>query len=600
MPNKPITIPPPPTRRLASILAVSIEGYTALLEHDDPAVHRRIGDETSALRSAIAQASGTIFAFAGHGLMAEFASATQALKCALGVQADAFGRMAGLAEPIRFRMAIHAGEILVDDRHLGGAAINVAAQLERIAPPGGIALSRLLHDHVRHAIPVMATSIGYPDLPDRPEMIEVVSISADACLAWAGNAMAREPSQSDTGQSNHATPNPFRDPRASLAVIPFRTLDATQAFADAATNDVIRALGTMATWLAVSRGRAISVHGPIDLQRVRQTSDARYILHGTVETARTMLRLTVELNEAETGRVLWSDRFDHVADEQTALRADAAARIARAIPPLILRHELDRTDLTPPDALTAHDLALQAFTLIMQPVRSNFFVAGEMLRQAELRAKPHASARFARVWWHLMAISQGWSFDPAADRKAAGQAAIGMDRNDPAAMALLAFMHSVLHQDHDLASTMLDRVIDTAPACGLAATLKALTLSWKGEAETAIYYAEQAEAMPVLGPERAWRDHVTALAYYLAGRYSDAARWARVSAMHYPGLAGNVRVLTASLAVLGRLDEAHQAAQQLLAIDPDFHVEAWRRWSLTPQASRDTLAQRLRLAGLTT
>jgi tetratricopeptide (TPR) repeat protein len=173
-----------------------------------------------------------------------------------------------------------------------------------------------------------------------------------------------------------------------------------------------------------------------------------------------------------------------------------------------------------------------------------------------------------------------------------------MDRNDPASMALLAFMHSVLYRDHALSSAMLDRVIDAAPFCGLAECLKGLTLSWLGEPQAAIFHAEQADLMPALGPERAWRDHVAAGAHYIAGRYGDAARWGRVSAMHHPGLAANARILAASLAVLGRLDEAHQAAQQLLAIDPDFRIGVWRQRAMLPEESRDTLAQRLRLAGL--
>ena len=311
-----------------------------------------------------------------------------------------------------------------------------------------------------------------------------------------------------------------------------------------------------------------------------------------------MLRLTVELNEAETGRVLWSDRFDHLLGEQAALREDAAARIARAIPPLLLQRELDRSRLAPIDTLTAHNLALWAFAEIMQPERDGFAAAATMLQLAERRPGPHASTRFAQVWWHFMAISQGWCADPATEARAAAEAASRMDRNDPAAMALLAFMHSVRHRDHAVAAAMLDRVIDAAPSCGMAECLKGLSLSWLGDAEAAILHAERAATMPALGPERAWQDHVTAGAHYIAGRYADAARWARVSAMHHPGLAANVRVLAASLAVLGRLDEAQQAARQLLAIDPGFRIGAWRERAMLPPDSRDTLAQRLRLAGL--
>lgn len=580
---------PPPERRLAAILAADIDGYSLLMRDDDDDAHRRVSQELDHLRLAIQQASGAIFSFAGDGMMAEFASATEALKCALRIQAASARRMERAAEPIRFRMSVNAGEILAGKRHIGGTAINLAARLERIAPPGGIALPGTLHDQLRHAVAVLADPMGQPELHNLAEPVVVVSISADACLAWAGDTGApRKP----------APPRTAGDPRASLAIVPFRASGAPESFASSATDSVIRTLGGMATWLAVTRTPGTSIHAPIDLHRVRQTSGARYVLHGSAETGRDMLRLTVELNEAETGRVLWSDRFDHMVGQQAALREDGASRIARAIPPVLLQRELDRSALASPDTLTAHDLALRAFAVIMRPERETFAASATMLRQAEQRAGPHTSTRFALVWWHFMAISQGWCTDPAAEARAAADAAGGMDRNDPAAMALLAFMHSVLHRDHIVASAMLDRVIDAAPYCGLAESLKALTLSWLGEAQAAIFHAERAETMPALGPERAWRDHVAAGAHYVAGRYSDAARWARVSAMHHPGLAANARILAASLAVLGRLDEAHQAAQHLLAIDPNFRIGAWRQRAMLPEESRDTLAQRLRLAGL--
>jgi adenylate cyclase len=578
-----------PERRLAAILATGVDGYARLMRDDDDEAHRRVSLELDHLRAAVQQAAGTIFSFAGEGMMAEFASATEALKCALRIQAASARRMANAAEPIRFRMAVNAGEILAGNRHVGGVAINLAARLQRIAPPGGIALPGGLHDQLRHAVPVPASPMGQPDLHDHTQPVVVVSITQDDCLAWAGNTRTiRKPAPSRLAS----------DPRASLAIVPFRTSGIDEAFAASATDGVIRALGGMVTWLAITRTPAIAAHAPIDLQRVRQTSSACYILHGSAEAKHDTLRLSVELNEAETGRVLWSDRFDHMLGHQAALREDAASRIARAIPPLLLQRELDRSALAPPDTLTAHDLALRAFTAIMQPERETFAAAAVMLRQAELRPGPHASTRFARVLWHFMAISQGWSPDPPAEAKAAAEAAARMDRNDPASMALLAFMHSVLHRDHALASAMLDRVIDAAPFCGLAESLKGLTLSWLGEAQAAIFHAEQAETMPALGPERAWQDHVAAGAHYIAGRYGEAARWARVSAMHHPGLAANARILIASLAVLGRLDEAHQAAQQLLVIDPDFRIGAWRGRAMLPPDSRDTLAQRLRLAGL--
>ncbi|PPQ31626.1 adenylate/guanylate cyclase domain-containing protein [Rhodopila globiformis] len=590
MRGKPTAVEAPPERRLATILAAAIDDDPDLMRDDDDAAHRRAGQAMDRLRRAIRLASGSIFPFAGDGLMAEFASAVDALTCALDIQADAARRTADPADPIRFRIAINAGEILVGHRHVGGAAVSLAARLEKLAPPGGIALPASLHDQVRHVIPVPATTLGQPvphGLPAPP-----VAIPAEACESWRGE---------DRPVRRPPAIRPAADSRAALAVVPFRVAGAgndAMALADSATDDVISRLGGLTTWIAVSRAPAVTIRAPLDLQRLPPITRARYVLHGTVDVERGMARLAVELNEAETGLVLWSDRFSRPLDDSAALRQEAMPRIARAVPPLLAQRELDRSALTEPGLLTAHDLALRAYTMLVQPERATFARAAALLRQAGSRPPPHGSTRFALVCWYLVAICQGWSADPEADLRAAGDAASGLDHTDPAAMALLAFLHAMLHRDHAVACAALDRVIGQAPFCGLAWRLKALTLAQMGHGEDAVAHAEQAEAMPALGPDFAWRDFVMALSCYVAGRYAEAARWARMSAMHHPGLAANLRLLAASLAVLGRLDEAQQAAERVLEIDPAFHIGAWRRRSFLTDECRAVYAQRLRLAGL--
>lgn len=596
MPGKPKVTDRPPERRLAAILAVGVDDYAGA---DDDDTHQRISHQLGVLNDTVLLASGNIISFVSDGMMAEFTSATEALRCALRIQADLARGGPRSTEPISFRIGIAAGEILAGSRHIGGTAINLAAALADVAPAGGIAFTAALHDQIHHAIPVPVTPMGQPTLRAVTRRVAVVSVSAEAVIAWSGQPAPR--------RAGPAKPEP--DPRACLAVVPFQADHPHEGFAHSVTDDVIRGFGGLATWLAVTRMPRAVIRAPVDLTRLGQSSEARYILHGVVETERAMLRLAVELNEAETGRVLWSDRFDHPLSNSATVREDAASRIARAIPPLLLQRELSRSALARPAELTAHDLALRAFTAIMQPEGDWLRLADDLLSQAG----PHVSVYFVRVWWHLMAISQGYAADPSAKVSGANDsgatdsggtataisnAASGMDRNDPAALALLAHLQSVQHRDHGLASAMLDRVIDNFPLCALAWTLKSLILCRLGEGQSAIFHAEQAQAMPVLGPERAWRDHVTALAHYIAGRYGDAVRWARVSATQHHGLAANARVLAASLAVLGQLDEAYRAGAQVLMIDPTFRIGTWRARSLLPGDHRDDFAQRLRLAGL--
>jgi adenylate cyclase len=350
----------------------------------------------------------------------------------------------------------------------------------------------------------------------------------------------------------------------------------------------------MSTWLAVSRAPPTMVRSLTDLQRIGATTGVRYVLHGWTEAERDRLRLTVELSEAESGRVLWSDRLDRLLTERQELRADIAVRIGRTVPQVLLRRELDRSAVEHPDKLTAQDLALRAFAAIMQPRRGRFEAAAGMLAEAKGRSGFQAGTRFALVWWHLMAIGQGWG----GDLGLAGETAASLDLSDPAAVALSAHLESMVRKEYERASGIVDEVLDAAPLCRIAASVKALTLCWLDETHGAIAHAEQASAMPALGPERAWCDHVTALAHYVAGQYDDAVYWARISAAHHPGMAPNVRVLASSLVMLGRLDEAQQAAAQVLVIDPGFRIGAWRARSLLPERHQDAMAQRLRLAGM--
>jgi class 3 adenylate cyclase len=290
MQGKPPAAEAPPERRLAAILAADIDGYSRLMHDDDDDSHRRVGQEMDRLRRAIRQASGAIFSFAGDGLMAEFSSAVDALKCVLRFQAESGRRMAGSEQPIRFRIAINTGEILVGHRHIGGAAINLAARIEKVAPPGGIALPGSLHDQVRHAVPVPVSPLGQPRLRGMPEPLVVVAITAETCLTWSGD---QRPSRRTPSVRSAA------DPRAGLGIVPFRadaSGETAVALSASMTDSVIRCLGGVATWVMVTRVPAVTIRAPIDLQRLRQISDARYILHGSVETERTMTRLTVELN----------------------------------------------------------------------------------------------------------------------------------------------------------------------------------------------------------------------------------------------------------------------------------------------------------------
>ena len=276
-------------------------------------IHRRVGREHERrLRSAIAQASGTIFTFAGRRtdgrVRQRDATRCNARSASRPMRSDEW--QDGLSRSA-FASAITCGRNPCRQPPSRRRRDQPCRPLgSGFAPPGGIALPGALHDQIRHAIPVPATPMGQPALRGISQTCRrSYAISAEACLAWAGHGPARADRQSARRSS------PVRDPRASLAVVPFRSANAP---ARGLCGSPPRTMSS-AAWrpgdLAGGQPRPRRVSASArrsTCSALRQTSDARYILHGAVEAERTMLRLTVELNEAETGRVLWSDRFDHL------------------------------------------------------------------------------------------------------------------------------------------------------------------------------------------------------------------------------------------------------------------------------------------------
>jgi class 3 adenylate cyclase/TolB-like protein len=586
-------------RRLSAILAADIKGYSALMDGNEDDTHRRVGAEMDRLVREIEKSSGSIFSFAGDGLMAEFPSAVEALKCALRVQADAAERGARVLphQRIQYRMGINAGEVLSQKGHTGGTAVNVAARLEQIAAPGSIFLSEAVYDQVNHAVTAKYDRVGQPNLKNLREPVVVFSISAEECRTWAGLP----------GPQDRAAPARLRDPRASLAVLPFpfrvQQPDATGLdFAEGVADDIVRLLGGHRDLIAVVRTATADVpRSPIDLKRIRHDLDVRYVLHGNLRRSRGQLRLSVELTEAESGRVIWLDRFDGEFSDPFALQDRIALRVAAAVVPAVLDRETTRAWQQDADSLTAYDLTLQAAELTLRLQRVSFPRAGDLLRQAVARDAAYRPARSEAAWWHATCIDQGWSEDPAADTGAAVshvQAALALDRDDPHALALAGHVHAWLLRDPRQASGFLERALAVGSACAWSWSFAGLASACAGDGETALSRAAEALRLSPLGPNAGWHQYGMAFACYVSGRYQDAVDWGIRSADRMPGMAANLRTLAASLAAIGHMDEARAYSRQLLAVDPAFRVEAFCRRLPLASDRADQFAERLCCAGL--
>jgi adenylate cyclase len=592
-------------RRLAAILGADIMGYSALMERNEEETHDRVGTELDRFRREIERSHGRIFSFAGDGLMAEFPSAVEALKCGLRVQADATRRNAGLPpdEQIRFRIGLNSGELVLQKGRTGGTAVNIAARLEQIAEAGGVCLSGAVFEQVRRIVGTSYEFLGEQRLKNIKDPIPVYTIRAAACSAWTGMPALPRLTRSalpDTGPAETAV-----EYRPSLAVLPFRTLQKDQSdayFAEGMVDDIIRALGGLKDLVVIARSSTQTFAGaPLDLRRVGYDLDVQYVVHGSVRRSGTMLRIAVELSEAQSGQVIWADRFDGDFTDLFDLQDRIAIRVATAVAPHLHERELNRALRKHPTSMTAYDLTLQALDQLSRMDRSALERARELLEQA-IQVDPDYAPAYSRLAsLHLRWVAQGWSGDEIADRQTAAsnaRLAIERDRSDAVALAIYGHIQSYLLKDYSVATDYLDRAMAVGPSCALAWGYSSLTFGYLGDYSTAVTRAERAVRLSPLGPDAFWFEHFLSQAYHLSGRHQDAVAWARMSDAHNSSNSANLRCLIASLVALDELDEARQIGHRLLQLVPTFRLTTFRARTPLPGAVRDEFAERLKHAGL--
>ena len=592
-------------RRLAAILGADIMGYSALMERNEEETHHRVGTELDRFRREIERSHGRIFSFAGDGLMAEFPSAVEALKCSLRVQADATRRNAGLPpdEQIRFRIGLNSGELVLQKGRTGGTAVNIAARLEQIAEAGGVCLSGAVFEQVRRIVGASYEFLGDQRLKNIKDPTPVYAIRAAACSAWIGMPALPRLTRStlpDTGPAEIAV-----EYRPSLAVLPFRTLQKDQSdayFAEGMVDDIIRALGGLKDLVVIARSSTQTFAGaPLDLRRVGYDLDVQYVVHGSVRRSGTMLRIAVELSEAHSGQVIWADRFDGDLAELFDLQDRIAIRVATAIAPHLRERELSRALRKHPASMTAYDLTLQALDLFHRMDRASITQARELLEQAAAHDPDYAPAYSHMASLYMRWIGQGWSEDEIADRRRAADAArlaIDRDRNDAIGLAIYGHVQSYLLKDYITAVDYFNRALAVAPSCAWAWGYSSLTNGYLGDYETAVASAEKGVRLSPLGPDAFWLEHYLSQAYYLGGRYEDAVGWGRMSAAHAGANTSNLRSLITSLIALGEMDEARTVAQRLLQLAPTFRLTTFRMRTPLRGEVRDLFAERLKLAGV--
>ncbi len=579
-------------RRLAAIVSADVAGYSRLMGQDESgtlAVLKALRQEV--VDPTIASHGGRIVKTTGDGLLLEFPSVVNAVRCAVEVQTAMADRTATVADErrIAFRIGINQGDIIIDGDDIFGDGVNVAARLQEIAPAGGICISNRVHEDVRDRLETVFDDGGAQTLKNISRPMQV--------WCW-------RPGTSKSASAPTALPLPDK---ASIAVLPFDNMsgDVEQAyFADGLAEDLITGLSRVSWLFVIARNSSFVFRGHnVDVRTIGERLGVRYLVEGSVRRAGQRLRLTVQLIEAATGNHLWADRYDGSLEDVFDFQDRIVASLVGAIEPKLFASEIARARRKRPDRLDAFDMFLQALPKAATMSERSLGEAIELLDRAIALSPAYAQAlayaALCRALRPILAYSvdEGRDFRDATDLS---RRALDSDPTDPVALRISAFIGVILDRDYQTAWDLVDRSLAINPNDAVTWTTRGWISTWAGDSEAALREFEKALRLSPLDPH--WTGtlkHGVASALYFGGRAEEALPWARKVIQERPDWSVAHRSLIAALWLSGRHGEAKDAVKKHLEMFPRFSLRHDREISpVRGTSGHERYFDALREAGL--
>jgi TolB-like protein/class 3 adenylate cyclase len=587
------------TRRLTAILAADVAGYSRLMGADEEGTLERL----KALRRQlfdpkIIEHHGRIVKTTGDGLLAEFASVVDAMRCAAEVQRGMLDREPDATDErqIRFRIGVNLGDIIAEGGDIFGDGVNVAARLEALAEPGGICVSGVVHDQIRDKLPYPLEDRGEQEVKNiarpvrvyalRPEAIAelpasstliaaprhrrvtpaAIGTAAAAALIIAASGWwfwpSTKPSATPAMAAATSIAQPLVAPRLSIVVLPFANLSndpEQQYFADGITEDVTTDLSRISHMFVISRNTAFTYKNkPADAKQIGRELGVRYVLEGSIQRSASKVRVTAQLIDAETDAHLWAERFDRDAGDLFALQNEITSQIAVALNLELTGREAARPT-TNPDAL---DYLLRGRAAYWKPASREQRAEAIGLFERALALDPGSVEAESSLANELTArVMDGWSGSPEADVARAEQlvakALATSPRNALAHYARGALLraqgrYEEAIPEYDTVIALGDRSWVYVYSLNFLARCKLLT----GSLEDAIPLSEQAIRLSPRDPYIYIPLGLIGQVHLLQSRTDEAVLWFEKARSAHSGLAPQHALLASAYALKGETERA--------------------------------------------
>ena len=554
-------------RRLAAILAADVVGYSRLMEANEERTlgalkrHRReFFDPT------VAKHDGRIFKAMGDGFLVEFGSVLNAARCAVEIQRGMLERNAGVPEDrhIKFRIGINLGDIIVEGDDFYGDGVNMAARLEGLAGPGGIACSAVVRNQVGNKLAEEFLDQGEKTVKNIAQPVHVYFIN----LAQANPTTAPP--------AGAAAAAPLRSEKPSVAILPFSNMSndpEQEFFSDGITEDIITDLSKVSGLFVLGRNTVFTYKGKaVNLERIAKELGVAFLVEGSVRKAGQKVRINAQLIEGATGGHLWADRYDRDLTDIFAIQDEITHTIVDQLKVKLLPEEQKAIAQAPTENVEAYTYYLKGRELFHRGSKSNYSLAKQMFAKA-IALDPHYARAYAGAADCDSFLLLDYSGDVSLDGILANCAkALELDSGLAEARASrgLALSSSKRYEESEK-EFELARAID--PNLFETNYFNARACFVQGKLESAARYWERAAEIK---PDDYQSVILLSSVYQGLGqpeKVKDAARRgverAERELARNPENARAAYLVAGALAKLGEVDRAKEWASRALAIDPD-------------------------------
>jgi adenylate cyclase len=584
-------------RKLAAILAADVVGYSRLMGEDEAGTLERLNSlRRELVQPKITERKGRIVKLMGDGLLAEFPSVVEAVRCAVDIQRGMNERESEITDErrIRLRIGVNLGDIIVEGSDIYGDGVNVAARLEGFADPGTICVSGTVFDHVNAKVDLDFEDLGEQEVKNIEQPVQVYRIALN-------NRMGAK----TTVDAHIGSATALKLPdKPSIAVLPFDNMSGDpeqEYFADGVVEAITAALSRIKAFFVIARNSAFTYKGhSVNVREIGRELGVAYLLEGSVQRAGARVRITVQLIETEAGAHIWAEKYDGSLDDIFDLQDRITEQVAGALQPSIRLAEVERARRKRPQDLGAYDYTMRAMRHVWMLEKDEAARGLELLDKALEIDPDYPLALALAAWCHAQRSVYNWVDDIDATKAkslASAEKAANLSADDPLILTVLGAVHT-FSRNYGAARVLLERALALDPNAAWAWSRIGWLETYADRPEEAKAHFEKALRLSPLDPMN-FNNHVgLATAHQVAGDDDAAADKFLRALEERPNAHWVHRMLAPALFAAGRKAEARASLDALMAAYPDMTVKKLKDAMVLSQRVLDRMGTQLLELGL--